>query len=80
MGETMAEYQLFVQKEYDRANGFYGSYGISVLENGTLIQIVRDLSPDRSAVERLVSVFNENALDPVHLTQAVEEFLYDFEG
>ena len=73
----MTEYKLFLQKEYDRTVGFYDSYGISVFENGVLTRIVRDISLDRKAVERMIYVFNEEQLDTVHLNQAVEEFLYD---
>lgn len=75
----MTEYRLFVHSMYDRACGFYQSYGISVFVDGQLTRIVKDVSPERDKVERLVSAFNDNALDPCHLTQAVEDYLCDYE-
>ncbi len=73
----MTEYRLFKQSAYHRAVGFYDTFGISVFVDGELTRIVRDISADREKVERLARLFNEEQLDPVHLTQAVEDFLYD---
>lgn len=76
----MTEYRLFVHNNYDRACGFYHTYGVSVFEDGRLTRIVKDISPDREKIERLIAAFNEGGLDAVHLNQAVEEFLLDFES
>ena len=70
----MTEYRLHVQSVYDRADG----YGISVVENGAVLRIVRDVSLDREMVEALVGCFNRYGLEPEHLDQAIEDFLYDF--
>lgn len=74
----MTEYKLFVQSMYDRSVGFYETYGISVYDNGEIRRIVRDVSLERDRVKSLINRFNLEQLDPAHLSQAVEEFLYDF--
>lgn len=73
----MAEYRLFVEKMYDRTCGFYETYGISVCENGIPTRIVKDISLDDQKVSSLVRAFNDEQLDPAHLNQAVEDYLYD---
>lgn len=75
----MTEYRLFIQNEYDRACGYYHTYGISVFEDGRLTRIIKDVSLEREKVERLINAFNDGELDSAHLNQAVEEFLLDFE-
>lgn len=76
----MREYRLFKQSMYERAVGFYETYGISVFEEGNLTRIVRDVSVDREKVEILVNKLNKEQLETEHLSQVIEEFLYDFEG
>lgn len=73
----MTEYKLLVEKKYDRTFGFYDACGITVVQDGVETHIP-DISTDREKIENLVKVFNEESLDPAHLPQAVEEFLYDF--
>ncbi len=73
----MTEYRLFEQSMYERAVGFYKTYGISVFSDGELIRIVRDISVERGKIERLARRFNEEQLEPEHLSQAIEDFLYD---
>ena len=71
----MAEYRIYIQSMYDRACGFYETYGISVFDGGVLTRIVKDVTPDREKAERLIAAFNEGDLDPTHLSQAIEDFL-----
>ena len=75
----MKEYRLFAQSMYDRVVGHYETFGVSVFEDGVMIRIVRDVSPDRKRVEALVSEFNREHLEPVHLDQAIEDFLLDYD-
>lgn len=74
------KYRLFVQSMYDRSVGYYDAYGVAVTENGEIKRIIRDVSLDRHKVEALIDRFNQERLEPEHLSQAVEEFLYDFEA
>lgn len=37
-------------------------------------RVILDVSPDRNAVLKLVSSFNENGLDPIHLDDVIEDF------
>ena len=57
-------------------NGFI-SYGISLISNGVVVCIIHDISHDREEVEALIRLYNKEDLDPVHLDQAVEDFLID---
>ena len=73
----MTEYKLFTESMYDRIVGFYKTYGISVFEDGKLTRIIKDISLDRDAVERLICAFNDEKIEAVHLSQAIDEFLYE---
>ncbi len=75
----MKEYRLFVQTMYDRSVGFYETYGVAVFDDGEMSRVVRDVSVERDKVEALVARFNREHLEPEHLGQAIEEFLFDFE-
>ena len=75
----MAEYKLFAEDKYDRHCGFYKTYGIIAYEDGNIARRLCDISVDRDKVERMVTLFNEEALSPAHLSIAVEDYLYDFE-
>ena len=55
------------------------AYGIALIADGECVRIIGELCTDRAPVEELVALFNEEGLDPIHLDQAVEDFLYDFE-
>lgn len=74
----MVEYILFTENKYSSGCGFYITYGIIVFEDNVHIRTVKDISADKEKVKKLIDSFNENELSPIHLSQAVEEFLYDF--
>lgn len=66
--------------EYCTADGTgvrRSGWGVALFRDGICIRAVDDLSPDRDAVSRLVALFNEEDLDPVHFDQAIEDFLLD---
>lgn len=52
-------------------------YGITLSIDGATVRTIPDISVDHGEIDRLTQVFNEEALDPVHLDQAVEDFLID---
>ena len=72
-------YELFTESKYDRRWGFYSTYGIVAVDGGQIRRIVKDISVDRDKVEALAAAFNREGLELTHLSQAVEDFLYDFE-
>lgn len=74
----MVEYKLFIKNKYDKIYGFYETYGIIALKNKVNIRIIGDISLDKDKVEALVNKFNKEHLEIEHLSQMVEEFLYDF--
>ena len=53
----------------------YRSYGIVVRKNGRVIKRVSDVSTDKRAVTELVRRCNEYSLDPVHLSDVIEDLL-----
>ena len=74
----MTEYQLFIENKYDKLYGFYETYGIIALKNKVELCTVYDISLDKAKVAALVKKFNEDHLEFEHLSQMVEEFLYNF--
>lgn len=52
-------------------------FGVALFDGDVCLRAFGDLSPDGKAVENLVTLFNAGDLDPIHLDQAIEDFLYD---
>lgn len=70
-------YFMFQRKNSTPEIGTYYSYDIAVygpLYRGP-VQVVRGVSTDGDLVFRMITAFNENALSPEHLTDAVQDFL-----
>lgn len=74
----MKEHTVYRICESKGVNHLHLSYGIALYRSGRLQRVIDDISPDRTAVEALVRLFNEEGLDPVHFEQATEDYLYDF--
>lgn len=71
----MIQYQLV--KEAVSANGTqYDTYGITVLVDGEPLSTIGDLSVDPAAVKRLIDLCNREELDPIHLDEVIENFLF----
>lgn len=75
----MTNYELHTEQAYNSEYGAYETYGVTASRNGRIICIVEDISLDREKVEGLIKRFNEKQLSSVHLDEAIENFLYDFE-
>ncbi|MBQ4129024.1 MAG: hypothetical protein IJD68_04545 [Ruminococcus sp.] len=73
----MVEYKLLKQRKYYSISGCYTSYGILAFKGEKLIRTVADISANKTAVENLIEKFNKYELDPCHLSQAIEDYLYD---
>ena len=54
-------------------------YGIAYKTDKGETTVIEDITSDKKSIERLVNVFNSESLDPVHLDQAVEDYLIDFD-
>lgn len=76
----MIHYELFTAQRNDHELGAYETCGVAVLLDGKTITVIEDVSPDREKLAALVKRFNEEQLSPIHLAEAIENFLYDFEG
>ena len=53
------------------------SYGIILSDGNTPVRVIEDISREREEIELLTQIFNDEGLDPIHLDQAVEDFLID---
>lgn len=73
----MVEYGLLTQKMYNRACGFYTTYGIVAFEGEKRLLAIGDISVNKDHVESLIKKFNDSKLELCHLRQAVEDYLYD---
>ena len=70
-------YFLFRRKYSTPETGTYFGYDIAVygpLYRGP-VQVVRDVSTDGDLVFRIITAFNESALSPDHLMDAIQDFL-----
>ena len=74
----MTEYRLWKTCEDSCDHNTASSCGIALYEDGKPTRVITDLGCDCTRVAALVRLFNEEELDPVHLDQAVEDFLTDF--
>ena len=75
----MIRYELLAQRLDDSEYGSVLTYGVTVLDHGEIIRSVEDISLDKEKVGALITRFNQERLSPVHLDEAIENFLYDFE-
>ena len=78
-GRIVISYELYTEHQYDRESGAYETYGISVYRGDSVIRVIGDISLDRVKLEALIESFNQERLSPVHLDEAIENFLYCFE-
>lgn len=70
-------YFMFRRRYSTPEVGTYYSYDIAVY--GPLyrrpVQIVRDVSTNGELVYRMITLFNEKALSPIHLLDTIQDFL-----
>ena len=74
----MTEYRIYKNNDEYADDDPSFPYGIALYENGIRTRLIGDLCGDRELLSRFVCLLNEEELDPIHLDQAVEDFLYDF--
>ena len=73
----MTVYRVFSERRHDSECGEYTAYGVAAVESGEVVFSVGEISDDRDLVCALADLFNEEQLSPLHLENAVEDFLYD---
>ena len=70
-------YFMFQRKNSTLEIDTYYSYDIVVY--GALyrrpLQVIRDVSTDGELVFRMITLFNEKGLSPIHLLNAIQDFL-----
>lgn len=76
----MSQYEIFTEMLDDPSIGKYLTYGIvgyeMVNKNRKELIRVSDVSTDKNKVENLISLCNKERLDPVHIYDVIEDFLY----
>lgn len=73
----MLLYQAIKENLYHEDIGNYVSYGIAVTQDGVTVDFISDVSVDEDEVRELARIFTESGLSPIHLVDAVEDFLSD---
>ena len=74
----MIRYELHTKQANSDEYGAYEAYGITATRGGKVVCTIEDISLEKSKVEQLVKLCNEERLSPAHLEETVENFLYDF--
>ncbi len=80
-GET-PQYRYILLQDVDTKNGGRRiTYGIAVYTlrhmtgDSRIVAWIRDITPNRTAIETLIRQCNEGALSPIHLADVVDDFL-----
>ena len=74
---SAVNYRITEQRADNGGAGMRPCFGVALYIGDECVRVIGDISPDREAVQKLIGLFNDEELDPVHLDQAVEDFLYD---
>lgn len=76
----MCQYEMFTEMLDDPCVGKHLTYGIvgyeMVNKNRKELIRVSDVSTDKNKVENLIALCNKECLDPVHIYDVIEDFLY----
>ena len=70
-------YQAIKENLYHEDIGNYVSYGIAVMHDGVTLDCISDVSVDEDEVRELARIFTAVGLSPIHLMDAVEDFISD---
>lgn len=73
----MINYRVFEQTKFYNNCGHYSSFGIIVFDGNVHIRTVPDVSLNKAQVQNMVDKLNKYKLDPCHLSQYIEDYLYD---
>lgn len=76
----MAKFGIFSERKQNSDHEYYDAFGIAVSERGETVGIVRDVCADKEKLTDFITLLNSERLDPIHLDEAIENFLYDFEA
>lgn len=57
--------------------GEYTTYGIMLTRDGAMIDYVADVTCDYAMARRMAESFTLHQLSPLHLYDAIEDFLFD---
>ncbi len=69
-------YSLIKHHILDNELGDYDTFGISVTdEDNVVLDSIYDVSVDYDTVVNIVSLCNELSLEPIHLTDVVEDMI-----
>lgn len=70
----MVTYRLIFEETEEYEAAAY-SYGILAVGEDHRIRVIRDITDDKERLLGFIDELNELSLDPIHLDEAVEDFL-----
>lgn len=71
-------YLPFQESKYSEASGNYIAFGIKVFDSlNNEIFSVSDISLDHEFVQKLCADCNDSLLEPVHLCDVIEDYLFE---
>ncbi len=73
----MIEYKLQTQDVHSSEKESHESYGISAFCDGLHICTIHNITHNKPDIILLLEKINKYELDPCHLSQVVEDYLYD---
>jgi len=71
----MIYYKVVKQRLYSEELGKYVSYGIKIHTDNSRI-VLYDVSTNKRKLRRLVSLCNKNCVDPQHLMDVIDDYMY----
>lgn len=68
--------EIYVLEDYRRYSYGIAAYDHSITESTAyIIAAIRDISPNKAEIAKLVELCNRLKLSPIHLNDVVEDFL-----
>ncbi len=55
------------------------TYGIAFYDGGVCVGEIPDISDNKTDIDKLTALLNEEAVEPCHFQDVVEDYLTDFE-
>lgn len=69
------KYVKIREKFSDSETGYYYSFGIAAVRNGSVVAKVSDLTESETEIDILLNECNRSDLDPVHLSDVAKDYI-----
>lgn len=71
----MIKYKVIIEDFQTKECGDYTAYGICIFSEKTVIKSFSDVFLEKEKAENLVNLCNVNILDPIHLSEIIEDMI-----